>query len=109
LSRSISNVDEFVVYFDQYNLNCVEYIKSFDPNHFFMDHMKFVGFRFSLANSSLFVGDEGDNQDPQKIFVEKKLEDIETAISTIGKHKQRGIVVNERSTLLPNASQRSDP
>jgi hypothetical protein len=41
------------------------------------------------------------------MFIEKKQEDIETVISTIDQHRQRGRVVNERSTHSPNVSQKS--
>jgi len=40
------------------------------------------------------------------VFVEKKQEDIETIISTTEYNRQRGIVVNERSTHSPNVSQK---
>jgi hypothetical protein len=71
--------------------------------------MTSVGFSISLANTFLFGEEEGDSQDPPTIIVEKKTEDIETVISTTDQHKQRGRVVNERSTHSPNVSQRSGP
>jgi hypothetical protein len=60
LLGSISNIYEFLVHFDQYNLNLVEKIKGLDPNHLFMDHMTSVGFIVSLSNSFLFGEEEGD-------------------------------------------------
>jgi len=87
--RSISNIDEFSVHFDQYNLNLADEIKGFDPNHLFMNHMTFVGFIVSLSNSFLFEEEEGNGQDPQAVFVQKKPKGIEIIISTIEQHKQR--------------------
>jgi len=89
---------------DQYSLKFAEKIKGFDPNQIFMDHMTFVGFTTSLANTFLFEEEEGDNQDPPTIIIDKKLEDIETVVSTIDQHKHMGRVVNERSAHSPNVS-----
>jgi hypothetical protein len=43
------------------------------------------------------------------MLVEKKPKDIEIIINTTNQHRQRGRVIDERSTHSPNASQRSDP
>ena len=69
-----------------------------------MDHMTYVGFNNSFANTLLFEEEEGHSQDPPAIIVEKKTKDIGTIISTTYQHKQRERVVNERSTHSPNVS-----
>jgi hypothetical protein len=96
-----------LIIFYQYNLKLVGEIKGLDPNHFFIDHMTSVDFSVSLANSFLFREEEGDSQDPQAMFAENKQEDIKTVISTTDQHRQRGSVINERSILSPNVSQKS--
>jgi hypothetical protein len=64
LFRGSSKIDEFAVQLDQYNLKFADEIKGFDPNHFFMAHVTFVGYNISLAIAFLFEEEEGDNQDP---------------------------------------------
>jgi hypothetical protein len=64
---------------------------------------------FHLTNTFLFGEEEGDSQEPPAPIVERKTEDIETIVSTIDQHKQRGRVENERSTHSPIVSQKSGP
>jgi hypothetical protein len=80
----------FLVQFDQFNLNKVDEIKGFDPNQFFMKHMTYVGYSVSFSNTFLFREEEGDSQNPQALSIEKKQEDIETIVSTTDQHRQWG-------------------
>jgi hypothetical protein len=52
-----------------------------------MDHMNYIGYNTSLANTFLFKEEEGDSQDPLEPVGERKMEDIETIVSTTDKHK----------------------
>jgi hypothetical protein len=109
LLRSISNIDEFAVQVDQYNLKFAEEIKWFNSNHLLINHMKSIGCSVSLTNYFLFGEEEVDNHDPQTIFFEKKTKDIDTFISIIEQNKKRERLANERSTRYPIGSQRRSP
>lgn len=103
--RNVVNIDEFSVQFDQFKLILVYEIKEFYPNHLFMNHIIYVGYSVSYANTFLFGEEEGDIQNPQALSIEKIQEyDIEIVISTNDQNWHRGIVVNERSTRSPNVS-----
>jgi hypothetical protein len=80
--RNVVNIDEFSVQFDQFKLKLANEIKGFDPNQLFMNHMIYVGYSISFANTFLFGEEEGDSQNPQALSIEKKQDDIETVIST---------------------------
>jgi hypothetical protein len=108
LLRGISKIDEFVVRLEQHNLKFADEIKGFDPNHLFIDHMTSIGYNTSLTNTFLFEEEEGDSQDPPIPVGERKTKDIETIVSTVDKHKQRGQVANERSTHSPSISHKNN-
>jgi hypothetical protein len=101
------HLDEISTQFDLFNLKKENEIKGFDPSQLFMTHMTYVGYSVSFAKTFLFGEEEGDSQNPQGLPVEKLQEDIETIISTTDQHRQRGRVVNERSSWSPNVSQKS--
>jgi hypothetical protein len=105
--KSTTNINEFSVQFDQFNLKVADEVKGFDPNQLFMKHMIYVGYNVTFANTFLFGEEEGDSQNPQALPIEKKQEDIEIVLSTTEQHRQHGKVVNERSTQSPNTSQKS--
>ena len=44
--KNTTNIDEFSVQFDQFNLKKEDEIKGFDPNQLFMKHMTSVGYNF---------------------------------------------------------------
>ena len=52
-----------------------------------MTHMTSVGYSVSFSKTFLFGEEEGDNQNPQGLPVEKLQEDIETIVSTNDHHK----------------------
>jgi len=82
LLRGITKIDEFAIQLGQYNLKFAEEIKGFDPQHLFIDHMTSVGYSNALTNTFIFLEEEGDSHDPLTQFVEKKIDDIETIVST---------------------------
>jgi hypothetical protein len=65
--KNTTNIDEFSVQFDQFNLNKVDEIKGFDPNHIFLKHMTSVGYNVSFSSTFLFEEEEGDSHNPQAL------------------------------------------
>jgi hypothetical protein len=104
--RSTTNIDEFSVQFDQFNLKLADKFKGFDPNHMFINHMIYVGYNVAFANTFLFGEEEGDSQSPQAIPIEINQEYIEIVFRTTEQHRQHGKFVNERSTRSPYVSQK---
>jgi hypothetical protein len=107
--KSIAHLDEISTQFDLFNLKKANEIKGFNPNQLFMTHMTSVGYSMSFSKTFLFGEEEGDSQNPQGLPVEKLQEDIETVISTNDQHRQRGRVVNERSSQVPKCFSKKWP
>ena len=52
--KSVSNIDEFFVQFDPYKLKVVDYMKGFDPQQLFMNHIISTGFSVSFINTYIY-------------------------------------------------------
>jgi hypothetical protein len=105
--RGIAKIDEYALYFNQYDLKFVEEIKGFDPNHLFYNHMMSVGLSPALVNTLILGEEEGDSHDPPIQNVNENSGDIETIVSTTEHYKERGKPSSERSAQSPIVSHRS--
>ena len=86
--KSITYLVEISTQFDLFNTNKENEIKGFDSIHLFMTHMTLVGYNVSFSKTFLFGEEEGDNQNPQGLPVDKLQEYIKTVFSTTDQHRK---------------------
>jgi hypothetical protein len=101
--KNASKIDEFVVQFDPYKLKVVDYVKGFDPQQLFMNHIISTGFSVSFINTYIYEEEENEGNNSQ----EKLVQDLETIISTNKAYKQHGKVISEKGSKSQSSSQKS--
>jgi hypothetical protein len=58
-------IDEFVVQFDLYKLNVADYMKGFDPQQLFVNHIISTGFSISFINTHIYEEEENEGNNSQ--------------------------------------------
>ena len=108
-------IDEFSIQFDPYKLKVVDYVKWFDPQQIFMNHIISTGFSVLYINTYIYEEEENEENNSQ----EKLIHGLETIISTNEAYKQHGsrtpkqhtqnIVQYKQNSLINNSGGDDDP